>query len=160
MVAWIRLTMLTRRTLSGKKGYLISGPEIALPGDVNCVLLGCDVPVILRQVAEHYILIGECYCQGIMFDEVKKKVDEGDSSLEIFEMLLVDRLRSLSLFSRTKRASQQRLRGNSLFSTFNCQQLTVIPKPLEWCKTPKQYSPWHPSCLTRPCRLVINKSRL
>jgi hypothetical protein len=87
MVARIRLTMMTRRTMTGEKGHLISGPESALPGDIVCVLLGCDVPVVLRQVAEHYILVGECYCQGIMRGEMMKALDSRDASLVTFELL-------------------------------------------------------------------------
>lgn len=41
-------------------------PDHAEIGDCICVLLGCDVPVILRQVEDHQIFIGESYVRGLM----------------------------------------------------------------------------------------------
>lgn len=38
-------------------------------GDKICVLYGCSVPVILRQVNAYHILIGECFVHGIMEGE-------------------------------------------------------------------------------------------
>jgi hypothetical protein len=36
-------------------------------GDVICVLFGCDMPVVLREIDENsYTFIGGCYMHGIM----------------------------------------------------------------------------------------------
>jgi hypothetical protein len=42
-------TMLGRQTMIGRKGFAAAGPEAALVGDLVFVLLGCDVPVLLRK---------------------------------------------------------------------------------------------------------------
>ena len=42
-------------------------PAETKTGDIICVLLGCDVPLVLRPNGEeNFSLIGECYCHGIM----------------------------------------------------------------------------------------------
>lgn len=41
-------------------GFLGWGPPGMAGGDVICVIIGCDVPVVLRSVGDHYIHIGPC----------------------------------------------------------------------------------------------------
>lgn len=42
-------------------------PEEGQEGDMVCVLVGDEVPFILRKNGDsHYYLIGECYVHGIM----------------------------------------------------------------------------------------------
>ena len=41
------------------------GPRIIEPGNVVCILLGLQVPFVLRAVNESYVLLDECYCHGI-----------------------------------------------------------------------------------------------
>ncbi|CAN9214094.1 unnamed protein product [Alternaria alternata] len=51
-------------------GYLGFGPSTARPGDCLVVLLGCYAPMILRpQENGAYIVIGQCYVQGLMDGE-------------------------------------------------------------------------------------------
>ena len=50
------------------------GPSDASPGDLACILLGCSVPVILREVSMFgssvaYELVGETYMHGFMDGE-------------------------------------------------------------------------------------------
>ncbi|PMD19501.1 hypothetical protein NA56DRAFT_647209 [Hyaloscypha hepaticicola] len=56
------------------------------PGDQVCILLGCSVPTILRQVPnierEEYILIGESYIHGMMDGEAIDKLDKGEYKLQ------------------------------------------------------------------------------
>ena len=45
------------------------GPAEASTGDVISVLGGLQIPLVLRQVKEHFIIIGACYVHGIMDGE-------------------------------------------------------------------------------------------
>jgi len=46
-------------------------------GDVLCVLFGADVPFLLRQHEDGYLVIGECYVYDIMHGEVLDRLEEG-----------------------------------------------------------------------------------
>ncbi|KAF2840182.1 hypothetical protein M501DRAFT_1023505 [Patellaria atrata CBS 101060] len=47
-------------------GYVALAPPDTQVGDFLCVLLGCDVPVVLREKEpETFIVIGECYVDGL-----------------------------------------------------------------------------------------------
>lgn len=51
------------------------------PGDVVAILHGSKTPVILRRLADNeYLLIGQCYLEGVMYGEAVtwKQVDETD----------------------------------------------------------------------------------
>jgi hypothetical protein len=61
-------------------------PSLSEKGDVVCILLGCDFPVLLRKVDGHYTFIGECYAHGIMDGEAMKDLAEGKYKLEKFEI--------------------------------------------------------------------------
>ncbi|KAH7370371.1 heterokaryon incompatibility protein-domain-containing protein [Rhexocercosporidium sp. MPI-PUGE-AT-0058] len=65
----LRANVLHRQLMISKKGYIGLGPVPAKKGDLICVLYGCSVPVLLRKVDEHYILVGECYVHGLMDGE-------------------------------------------------------------------------------------------
>jgi hypothetical protein len=56
------------------------------PSDQVCILLGCSVPTILRQVPnierEDYILIGESCIHGMMDGEAIDKLDKGEYKLQ------------------------------------------------------------------------------
>ena len=54
-------------TEAGSKGF---DPRLVELGDFLCVLLGSQVPFVLRAVVEHYVIVGECYCHGVMEGEV------------------------------------------------------------------------------------------
>lgn len=65
-------------------------PSSAKRGDLVCVLLGCNVPVILRRMdnsKEEYLFIGEAYFQGIMDGEALEQVDAGKLSLRDFVLV-------------------------------------------------------------------------
>ncbi|KAF0329377.1 hypothetical protein GQ607_003326 [Colletotrichum asianum] len=38
-------------------------------GDVVVALAGADIPFVLRPVEGGYILVGECYVEGVMYGE-------------------------------------------------------------------------------------------
>jgi hypothetical protein len=52
-------------------------PAAAENGGMICVLLGCSVPVIIRKVKNHCIIIGERYVHGLMDGEAITKLNEG-----------------------------------------------------------------------------------
>jgi hypothetical protein len=62
---------------SGDRGVIGLVPKAARPGDFCSVIYGCDVPIVLRQWADGYKVIGEAYLHGFMRDEALRLVDEG-----------------------------------------------------------------------------------
>jgi hypothetical protein len=76
IVAWMNLRLYRFCVSSG--GSFLMAPSPTHKGDIVCVLIGCDMPVILRKRSEnHYIFIGECYAHGIMQGEAMKELAEG-----------------------------------------------------------------------------------
>jgi hypothetical protein len=70
-----------------EKGYMVIGPPGANEGDVLCLIMGAQVPFLLRPISdsdgnklngEHrYALVGECYVHGLMDGEgLKQGLDE------------------------------------------------------------------------------------
>jgi hypothetical protein len=56
-----------RQLIKTKRGDLGLAPEMAEKGDLVCILYGCSVPVIIRELgAGNHELIGECYIHGMM----------------------------------------------------------------------------------------------
>lgn len=68
------------------QGYLGLSQEGFRVGDVVCILLGGEVPFLLRQASPPHTglfnLLSECYVHGVMDGEVMK--DEADDQLETF----------------------------------------------------------------------------
>ena len=61
------------------------GPRLIEPGDLICVLLGSQVPFVLRRlVDECYVLVGKCYCHGVMDGEAVKGLDLGEAVFRDF----------------------------------------------------------------------------
>jgi hypothetical protein len=58
-----------RRFFITINGYIGLAPPEALVGDVVCIFLGARVPFILRSRGEYFMLVGECYTQGVMLGE-------------------------------------------------------------------------------------------
>jgi hypothetical protein len=52
------------------KGFMGLGPSNTRKSDVVCVMLGGEIPVILREEGDGFKLIGECYVHGVMNGEV------------------------------------------------------------------------------------------
>ena len=73
-----------RRFFVTREGYMGLGPRDMKIGDVVCILLGSQVPVVLRAVHDHYVLLGECYCHGVMEREAVRGLDEGEVELRDF----------------------------------------------------------------------------
>jgi Heterokaryon incompatibility protein (HET) len=76
-----------RRFFTTGGGFFGIGPGIVEIGDYVCVLLGSDVPYILRYkpnsgyASGGYRLIGECYVHGVMRGEVVRASGEAGANL-------------------------------------------------------------------------------
>ena len=90
-VAPLLRTMVTgakqRRYCIARDGHSLMAPPFARVGDKVCVLVGCDFPVVLRKIKDHYVFIGECYVHGIMNGEAMEAVASGTYTLERFSIL-------------------------------------------------------------------------
>ncbi|MCJ1283729.1 hypothetical protein MMC26_003060 [Xylographa opegraphella] len=59
-------------------GYIGLAPEAAEEGDVVCVVLGGQVPYLIRPKKNgHYLFVGECYVHGLMDGQALQGYDEG-----------------------------------------------------------------------------------
>ncbi|RDW56758.1 hypothetical protein BP6252_13981 [Coleophoma cylindrospora] len=67
-------------------GLVGLGPGSLRRDDVVCVLQGCNVPVILRNVGDYYIYIGQCFVLGLMEGEAAGFGMERRVLLERFEI--------------------------------------------------------------------------
>ena len=67
-----------RKLFVTKKGFLGLGPPNCVEDDTVAILLGAEVPFILRSLEEHFQLVGEAYVLGIMLGEVMDQLKRGD----------------------------------------------------------------------------------
>lgn len=56
----------------------------SLPGDLICVLTGCNFPVLLRRNGSTFQHIGPCFVYGLMEDEAAEMVQKGETVLQEF----------------------------------------------------------------------------
>jgi len=56
-------------------GYIGLCPCGALVGDLVCVVLGSEVPLVLRPKGEEYLLVGGAYVHGIMDGEAMAEAE-------------------------------------------------------------------------------------
>jgi hypothetical protein len=73
---WLQSVSKGRRPLLGEGGHLGIGPSETEPGDFVFVLLGSDLPFIMRResdTSERMQIIGEAYLHGITDGEVMEK---------------------------------------------------------------------------------------
>ncbi|KAI6912364.1 hypothetical protein D0867_06313 [Hortaea werneckii] len=73
-----------RRTFRTEHDRYGLGPQALMLGDVCCIVLGSDVPFILRPVGSQgdYRLVGECYVHGVMRGEIVDMVANSTLMLE------------------------------------------------------------------------------
>jgi hypothetical protein len=71
----------TSRGYFGKFSALIFGD-----GDLICILLGCPVPMVLRNASDDYELRGQIYVEGIMHREAMACLEAGECKLQDFEL--------------------------------------------------------------------------
>ncbi|KAK4635343.1 hypothetical protein CLAFUW4_02323 [Fulvia fulva] len=58
-----------RKFARTSKGYYCLAPSGAREGDLVALLEGGDVPFIIREYGEQWLIVGECYVHGIMNGE-------------------------------------------------------------------------------------------
>lgn len=83
VLAWRRLV-----TTSG--GYLGLVPAGAIAGDVVAMIIGCNVPLLLRPVkweTARFSVIGECYVHGVMYGEVVEFLEQGKCKMDSISIL-------------------------------------------------------------------------
>ncbi|KAE9373784.1 hypothetical protein N431DRAFT_407479 [Stipitochalara longipes BDJ] len=61
-----------RKFLRTNRGFMGLAPQVAEVGDEVWVILGCNVPMLLRKCDDYYMLVGECFVYGIMEGEQTK----------------------------------------------------------------------------------------
>ena len=57
-----------------REGYIGLGPDYLEIGDIICVLFGGRVPYILRPEKDYFLLVAECYVQGVMGGEAVERM--------------------------------------------------------------------------------------
>ncbi|MCJ1296763.1 hypothetical protein MMC34_008330 [Xylographa carneopallida] len=82
-----KLAMKERIFFITKRGYIGLAPEAAEENDVVCVVLGAEVPYVIRPKTNgHYLFVGECYVHGLMDGQALQGYEEG--SFETQEIML------------------------------------------------------------------------
>jgi len=71
-----------RRLFVTKDGYMGTAPIGAQKGDRICVLLGCNVPLIIRPEGDDFLIIGDTYICGMMNGEVMQDIWNGKHRCE------------------------------------------------------------------------------
>ena len=67
-----------------RDGYIGLAPEAAQEGDVVCVVLGGEVPYVIRPKKNgHYLFVGECYVHGLMDGQALRGYEEGNLEMQI-----------------------------------------------------------------------------
>lgn len=79
---------MARRLITTNKGRIGMAPCRVRKGDQVCVLLGCSMPLILRQskVESQYGVIGECYLHRFMNGEALEELDSGKLKIKEFQL--------------------------------------------------------------------------
>ncbi|CAN8096786.1 unnamed protein product [Discula destructiva] len=66
----LRTWSIGRTLFIGTDGFIGLGPSSAQEGDVVCVFLGSDVPILLRPAEDSsFMVVGECYVAGVSAGE-------------------------------------------------------------------------------------------
>lgn len=73
----------TRRLMMTIKGCIGLVPINTQQGDIICLLLGCDVPMVLRVLEnQQYKVVGGCYVHGVMEGEAMEWLEAGQRHTE------------------------------------------------------------------------------
>lgn len=69
-LGYVRYSLRGRHFFATKQGHIGLSPEAGKIGDQVCVVLGCQLPLLLRKMGSgNMAVIGECYIHGLMDGE-------------------------------------------------------------------------------------------
>jgi hypothetical protein len=80
------LRMHAKRIIISERKLAGLAPKLAEVGDKIAVLLGCDFPVVIREVDGRSELIGELYVDSIMNGEAMDNLKSGKYEKRYFEI--------------------------------------------------------------------------
>ena len=79
-----------RRIFRSTSDRFGTGPRVAKPGDVCCIIFGARLPLVLRKKGPHWEFVGECVLEGVMNSEAMRLHETG--ALELREFSIYDPL--------------------------------------------------------------------
>jgi hypothetical protein len=71
---------------SGSSKFIGKGWNTMKKGDIVCIIFGCDVPLVVRQANDHFVLVGDCYVEGNMNGEAMDLLELGKVKEETFSL--------------------------------------------------------------------------
>jgi hypothetical protein len=79
-------TCLRKRHICRLQARCVPGlvPDTAETGDIICILVGCALPLVLRKIEDHFIVIGESYVHGFMWGEILDLEKRGELNRQKF----------------------------------------------------------------------------
>jgi hypothetical protein len=82
-------TCLRKRRVCKSKTRFLPGlvPDTAQNGDIIGILVGCALPLVLRRVEDHFVVIGESYVHGFMSGEILDMESRGEIARRTFVIL-------------------------------------------------------------------------
>ncbi|KAF7514678.1 hypothetical protein G7054_g15106 [Neopestalotiopsis clavispora] len=67
-------------------GRYVLGPAVMREDDIVCILFGGTMPFVLRSTGSSYQLVGECYCHGLMDNEIIGILQESEVKEILFDI--------------------------------------------------------------------------
>ncbi|KAI9694310.1 MAG: hypothetical protein M1820_009034 [Bogoriella megaspora] len=86
MEFWAMLSRHRRLAVTAQEIFVLAPADVK-DLDLVCVLLDCDLPVILRKVEDHYMFVGDCYVENHMHGEITEALKRGEHKLMEFEII-------------------------------------------------------------------------
>ncbi|KAI9691016.1 MAG: hypothetical protein M1822_008636 [Bathelium mastoideum] len=86
MEVWAMLSRHRRLAVTIEDTFVLAPADVEIH-DLVCILLDCDLPVILRRVQDHYIFLGDCYVENIMHGEITEALKRGEYKTIEFDIM-------------------------------------------------------------------------
>ncbi|KAI9666007.1 MAG: hypothetical protein M1821_003942 [Bathelium mastoideum] len=86
MEVWAMLSRHRRLAVTIEGTFVLAPADVEIH-DLVCILLDCDLPVILRRVQDHYIFLGDCYVENIMHGEITGALKRGEYKTIEFDIM-------------------------------------------------------------------------